>query len=321
MKINLIIDGNYLMQKSVFILFKLRTLYTDLPVILERDYYNLSNLFYFNKIFFISDSRKNWRKDLYEDYKSTRKKNDSIDWEEVYKIFNKFKYSLNDKNCYKYQIDGLEADDIISYIVKKTNANGESNLIISSDSDLFQLLHYDTMVKYMNFMFNFKFNDERIFIPKSYQLFIDEIDDMSVDDMFGGGSNDNTEFKEFLMGMIKNKKVTEVDSELELFTKIIGHNKDNIKSIYMKGTRGIGKAGSEKIYNFYKETYPDVIDFNSDDFKERLIEIVKYQKRVKDIEKEKEMQDKLKLNLKLVKLDKKSTPDYLYEKMIDEIEL
>ena len=41
MKINLIIDGNYLMQKSVFILFKLRTLYTDLPVILERDYYNL----------------------------------------------------------------------------------------------------------------------------------------------------------------------------------------------------------------------------------------------------------------------------------------
>ena len=55
----------------------------------------------------------------------------------------------------------------------------------------------------------------------------------------------------------------------EEMTSII-HNKDNIKSIYMKGNRGIGKNGIIKVYTMYKETYSEPIDFNSELFKERI---------------------------------------------------
>jgi len=314
MRLNLIIDGNYLMQKSVFVLFKLRNLYTDLPVILEKDYNTLTNLFYFNKIYFISDSRSNWRKKYYTEYKGKRKKNEKIDWDTVYEIYKDFKDEINKKkNCEVCQIDNLEGDDLISFIIKKSNINGDSNMIIANDSDLFQLININNIYKTINFMYNFKFNDEILYMPYLYKQFIDNIE-VKVDDLFGGNSN-NSEIINFLTELVTNKKVKEINSEKELFIKIIGHNKDNIKSIYMKGNRGIGKTGAEKIYDFYKDTYPDNIDFNSNEFKDRLIEVVKFIKKIKDNTHDKEMLDRLNMNLKLVKLDKISTPDNLYEKM------
>jgi hypothetical protein len=322
MKLSLIIDGNYLLQKSVFILYKLRSLYTDLPIILEKDFNTITNLYYFSNIYFISDSRRNWRKSFYDNYKGSRKKNENIDWDTVYEIFNKFKYSLKGKkNCHVYQIDNLEGDDLIAYIINKTNRHGYSNLIIGNDSDLFQMINFDQVGKYINFMYNFKFNDERIFIPKSYEIFLESLDDSeNLDDLFGGNQNTDAEFLEFFNGLLKSKKVSEIDSEQELFIKIVGHNKDNIKSIYMKGTRGIGKVGAENLYNLYKETYPDNIDFNSSIFKERLIDIIKLYKRIKTDELDKDMMDRINLNLKLVKLDKRSTPTNLYEKMEESID-
>jgi hypothetical protein len=167
-------------------------------------------------------------------------------------------------------------------------------------------------------MYNFKFNDEKIYMPYLYQYFIDNIN-IKVDDLFDTKSSNNLELIEFLNNLISNKKITEINSEKELFIKIIGHNKDNIKSIYMKGNRGIGKKGAEKIYDFYKETYPDSINFNSSDFKNRLIEVIKFFKKIKNTDLDEIMMDRLNMNLKLVKLDKKSTPNKLYEKMENKI--
>jgi hypothetical protein len=322
MKINLIIDGNYLLQKSVFVLFKLRSLYKDLPVILNKDFNILTNLYFFNKIYFISDSKTNWRKSIFVEYKGKRKKNENINWNEVYEIFDNFKNSIVKENYNFYQIDNLEGDDIISYVVNETNKKGESNLIIANDSDLFQLVNYDMVNKYINFMYNFKFNDERVYLPCLYNEYIDNIDNGDIfDDLFGGSGDDTVEFLEFIKGLINTKKVIEIDSEKELFIKISGHNKDGIKSVYMKGNRGIGKIGSEKMYNLYKETYPDIIDFNSDDFKNRLIDIIKYYKKINDNDMDNELRSRLNLNLKLVKLDKRSIPKKLYERMKNEINI
>jgi hypothetical protein len=320
MKLSLIIDGNYLMQKSVFILHKLRTLYTDLPVILERDFNTLSNLYYFDNIYFISDSKRNWRKRYYEKYKGTRKKNEDIEWDSVYDIYNEFKNKIQKENkCITYQFDNLEGDDIISYIVKKSNRNGYSNLIIANDSDLFQLLDYSIHNKYINFMYNFKFNDETIFLPYLYENFIDSINNNDIDDLFESNNNNNVEFIDFMKNITINKKVKNINSEKELFVKIMGHNKDNIKSVYMKGNRGIGKVGAEKIYELYKETYSDTIDFNSYIFKNRLVDIIKLYKKVKNDNMDNDIKKRLNMNLKLVKLDKKSTPNELYEKMESDI--
>ena len=94
-KLNLVCDGNYLLYRAVFILHKLRTLYGDLETLLLNDYNNISNAFPYSLIYFISDSKKSWRKNLYTEYKGKRKKDDEIDWEFVFDTFDKFKESKN----------------------------------------------------------------------------------------------------------------------------------------------------------------------------------------------------------------------------------
>lgn len=319
-KLNAIIDGNYLLQKSVHILHKNKILTSELYNVIERDYLTLSKLYSFDKIYFVSDSIKNWRKDFYDAYKGTRKKDSKIDWKFVFNEFDKLKDFLKTKlNCQQYQIEYLEGDDIISYIIKNTNKKGESNFLMSNDSDLLQLIQYDIDSNYINFMYNYKTTDDRFYLPEHYEIFIKHIKDNYVDNIFE--DNNEPEFLSFIENFIGTRKITKINSELELFMKIMGHNKDNIKSIYMKGDRGIGKIGILKIYEIYKETYPEPINFNSDIFKTRLLEHIKLYKRIKNEDMDDDMKNRLNRNLTLVKLDKESTPKQLYERMKNEIKL
>lgn len=319
-KMNLVIDGNFLLMKSVHILHKNKILTSELYNVIERDYLALSKIYPFDKIYFISDSIKSWRKDFYNDYKGTRKKDDKIDWNFVFNEYSKLKEYLQSKyNCEQYQIENLEGDDIISYIMRKTNDIGQSNILMSNDSDLLQLIDYDIDKKYINIMYNYKMTDDRVFVPSHYEIFIKYVKDNYIDDIFE--DNNEIEFLSFINNFIDTKKITLVNSELELFMKIMGHNKDNIKSIYMKGNRGIGKNGILKIYETYKETYPEPINFNSIDFKNRLLEHIKLYKRIKDKYMDEFINERLIKNLILVKLDEISIPNHLYKKMKNEIKL
>ena len=74
MKVNIIIDGNYLLYKDVFILKKLRRIKQDLSELLMNDFKKLSKSFSFDNIYFVSDSREgNWRKMEYKEYIEFRK--------------------------------------------------------------------------------------------------------------------------------------------------------------------------------------------------------------------------------------------------------
>jgi len=318
---DLIFDANYLLQKSVHILHKNKILYSELYNVIERDYNNITNLYPFDKIYFVSDSYKNWKKELFEGYKGTRKRNDNINWDFVYREFARFKeeFISSKKNCVQYQIDNLEGDDVISYITKKLNDKGHSVFIMSNDSDLYQLVNYDIDKRYMNIMYNYKMLDDRVYVPEYYNLLTKHIKENIVDDIFE--DNNEIDFLRFIDNFIKSKKVTHLNSELELFMKIMGHNKDNIKSVYMKGDRGIGKNGIIKIYTLYKETYPEPIDFNSIEFKNRIIEHIKLYKRLKDDFMDDMMNERLIRNMKLVKLDEESMPKHLYDMMKKEIKI
>lgn len=319
-KFNLIIDGNYLLQKSVHILHKNKILVSELYNVIERDYLTLTKLYPFDKIYFISDSFKNWRKEYYEGYKGTRKRDDKVDWDFVYKEFEKLKIFLRSKrNCVQYQVDNLEGDDIIAYVMKTLNSKGQSNFLMSNDSDLLQLINYDLEMRYINIMYNYKMTDDRVFVPEHYQIFTKYVKDTYVDDIFD--DSNETEFLAFLDNFIRTRKATLVNSEMELFTKIMGHNKDNIKSVYMKGDRGIGKNGILKIYETYKETYPEPIDFNSNDFRHRLLDHIKLYKKLRDATMDGMMHERLTRNLTLVKLDEQSMPEHLYKKMKKEVVL
>jgi len=317
----LIIDGNYFVNKLVHILHKNNILYSELYNVMERDYTFLTKLYSFDRIYFVSDSFYNWRKEYFTDYKGTRKKDLTIDWQFVYKEYDKFKDYLreNKKNCDILQIENLEGDDIVSYLVDNLNNKGGSVFLMSNDSDLLQLIRYDVNKRYMNLMYNYKMSDDKVFVPEYYKLLINHIRETMTNDIFD--DNNEIDYIDFIETFLSDKKVDLINSEKELFMKIMGHNKDNIKSVYMRGDKGIGKIGILKLYDIYKQTYPEPINFSSDEFKTRLIDHIKMFKRVRDDSMNESMEERLTRNLKIVKLDEDSIPKTLYDKMKKEIKI
>ncbi len=310
LNINLVIDGNYMLYRSVFILERLGTLYGDLETLLLRDYNNISNVFTYDMIYFISDSRQSWRKSLYPEYKDGRKKDSKIDWGFVFETYEKFKENITYRNnCMVYTIDGFEGDDIMAHVINESNKEGYSNFIISNDGDMHQFLNFDISENYINIMYNHKFNDEKLFVPKNHNIFFGHIEENSEQDIFD--LNNNSEFVEYYERLKARCVVVEIDKEESLFKKIVtGDKGDNILSVvkFNKTMRGIGKAGGETVWNMFKERYPNNIDFDSDEFVENLTEILSIYKKNKN----EDFKDKVKKNIifsrKLVRLESKYLP-------------
>ena len=96
------------------------------------------------------DGKRSWRKDAFEHYKATRKKDkdDSfIDWTTLYATIENFKRDLKAFFPYKViQLDSAEADDVIAILAK--NSQLEKSIIISSDKDFAQLQIYPSINQY-----------------------------------------------------------------------------------------------------------------------------------------------------------------------------
>ena len=94
----------------------------------------------FGELILCCDDRKTWRKDIFPNYKASRKKSraaTSIDWENLYVCLNQLKEELTEWFPYKLiQVEKAEADDIIAVLVRLAN---ERTLILSSDKDFVQL--------------------------------------------------------------------------------------------------------------------------------------------------------------------------------------
>ena len=98
----------------------------------------------FGELIICCDDRKSWRKELFPNYKASRKKTRSaapIDWENLYECLNQLKEELTEWFPYKVvQSDKAEADDVIAILVGLAN---ERTLILSSDKDFVQLHQFN----------------------------------------------------------------------------------------------------------------------------------------------------------------------------------
>jgi hypothetical protein len=98
----------------------------------------------YGELILCCDDRKSWRKELYPNYKASRKKTRSaapIDWDNLYEYLNIFKEELIEWFPYKLiQVEKAEADDIIAVLVGLAN---ERTLILSSDKDFVQLHQFN----------------------------------------------------------------------------------------------------------------------------------------------------------------------------------
>lgn len=328
-KSNIIIDGDYMLHRSVFILKQTNTIKQDLLELLRKDFDSAVRLHPFDNFFFVSDKGKSWRKEEFEEYKGQRKKDDSIDWEQVYKDYDDFKKEVCQRNNVQMiEISGLEGDDIIGYLVNESNKKGYSNLIVAADSDLQQLLTFDNNKNYINILWNHKFNDERLYMPRNYQIFMENIEKNKNDDIF------NLDYDEDFLVLIdklsNRSKVKEVYFEEKLFEKIIsGDRKDNINSVVKlkqkeldENGQGVGEKGAEKCYQLFKDTYGDEgnINFTDKQTIDNLSEIVSYYKKVNNRPDIKEViKNNIKFNYKLLKLDGSQIPENLKKQLENKV--
>jgi hypothetical protein len=96
----------------------------------------------YGEVVICCDNRKYWRKEVFEFYKASRKKNrekSKLDWHYIFDMLTKFKNEIKQNMPYKViDVEGAEADDIIATLVNST-PNQEKVLILSSDNDFLQL--------------------------------------------------------------------------------------------------------------------------------------------------------------------------------------
>ena len=98
----------------------------------------------FGELILCCDSRKSWRKEIFPNYKASRKKTRSaapVDWENLYECLNLLKEELVEWFPYQVlEVEKAEADDIIAVLVELAN---ERTLILSSDKDFVQLHQFN----------------------------------------------------------------------------------------------------------------------------------------------------------------------------------
>lgn len=316
MKFNLVIDGNYILNKNVFALTKINELHGNLEASLHNSLKTFSSWYGFSNIYLVSDSGESWRKKLYSDYKGTRKKSDDIDWSFVFESYNNFKNDVPNR-VKVLERKFIEGDDWISHLI--TNNKDSCTLIVSNDHDLKQLITFTTTPQSMIFMSNEMYSGGKVFLPTNYKIFLNYVRSNMSDNIFE--LNDESEFLDFMNKFIQKREVVLVNPIEEYITKLIqGDKSDNIKSIYTAYSdngrvRGIGEAGAKKIYNSYIKEFGEVKLDDSELF-DNIADLVCESKKL-SYTKLPEIKKNLELNTKLINLIK--LPSKITKMMEDEI--
>jgi 5'-3' exonuclease len=102
----------------------------------------------------IACDHASWRKEVFPQYKASRKKGreeSSLDWNEIFRIINQVREEIRDNMPYKViHVERCEADDIIGTLVYDTQEFGRHQkvIIISADKDFIQLHKFNNVRQY-----------------------------------------------------------------------------------------------------------------------------------------------------------------------------
>ena len=315
----LIVDGNYQLMKTVFPLQQANTLYGELFNVLQNSFEKQISLFPFKQIFYVSDSKNSWRKQVNETYKANRVKKEEIDWSFVFQCYSEFKEKVGDKKCVHLEYPGLEGDDWIASLVNKANRNGYSTLIISADQDLLQLLEWSLDPDYINIMYRDNVMMEKVWYPKGYNIFMNKLQKTPIDLFALDWRHDFFQ----LVKKFSKYNVNEINQHESLFRKIVsGDAGDNIQSALITYTktgkpRGIGDAGAERIWNNYIQNGNDeIVDYENDDTIRHMTDLVLEYKKSDDTKRE-AVSGKIKENVKMIKLHNTQFVPPEYQNVLD----
>jgi 5'-3' exonuclease len=100
------------------------------------------------------DGGNTWRRNLFPQYKASRKKNreeGGLDWPEFFRILTMVREEIKQNLPFKVlHLDTIEADDIIATLVERTQKFGKNEpvMIVSADKDFIQLQQYSNVAQF-----------------------------------------------------------------------------------------------------------------------------------------------------------------------------
>ena len=104
----------------------------------------------YGEIVLTYDSRAYWRREVFPQYKHSRRKSresDGKDWDSIFGVLNKLKEEVKEFLPYKVvETYGAEADDVIAIVCK--HYQSEKIMIVSGDKDFIQLQKYSDVKQY-----------------------------------------------------------------------------------------------------------------------------------------------------------------------------
>jgi len=148
----ILIDNNQLLISNVFVAMK----HSDIEdentlrhlVVNTYRYYNQKFKNEYGDMIICHDSSKCWRKDIFEYYKSNRKKakqKSQHDWDKIFDTITTIRAEIEQNFPWKnISVPCTEADDIIAVIAEYSSPM-ESVLVVSSDKDFQQLQKYSNV--------------------------------------------------------------------------------------------------------------------------------------------------------------------------------
>ena len=98
------------------------------------------------------DSKHYWRREVFPQYKASRKKTrteSNKDWDAIFEVLNSIRDELKDIFPYKFlEVYGAEADDIIAVLCGELEYDNGKTLILSGDKDFIQLQKYKNVSQF-----------------------------------------------------------------------------------------------------------------------------------------------------------------------------
>lgn len=344
--LSLIIDGNYMLNKMVRLLYSSRNLYnpvdphmvpkgyewmeTELELAMYRRIQKMEKFEAWSHIFTVCDTRNNWRKKRFPEYKANRLKDDVIDWGFVYSAYDRWKDGMLSSGHNVYWMDGLEGDDWISFVTEELNRLGSSVVIATGDGDMKQLCRtsWHEHNKWMNILWKEFISRYKFVLPHDYvewQAELDETDDDGELDLFDMKAPANS-MVTIISNITSNYEFETTYWKEFLFKKLLeGDKSDNVASAITKtqnrkngGVRnvGIGPGTSQKIWADYTALYGEDLDFSRDDWMDDVKPIVMEKMRFKEHEvaaKERKFAHAIKRNQQIMQLSTEFLPSHFKE--------
>lgn len=213
--------------------------------------YNI-RLFKPNRAILVCDSPNAWRKDILpkdeSGYKANRIKDDTKNWNNIWKIVKEFKDILKSKGIIISEIDRAEADDLAAlWKYQLYTLKNESIVYISSDKDWRQLVDYNNVHNNFCVIFNPCVNNKgrkKLFLTDNCLNYINSSFNNCNTDPINALFFDNTQYN------IKESITNALSTDRKIDTEII----DGFDVLVHKIFEGDMSDNVPSYFNYYKTT-------------------------------------------------------------------